>query len=773
MAPQVCRARADRSAVRFPGWSWFLLAGALLAVAEGALVSTVPGDVLLVAIRVIGIGAVLVGIRRHRPPRPALWVLLATGATFWLFGDLLWKLEDRPGMTGVAFAPADLGYLVGYVVLAVALLRHGRRVDADGGLDALILAVATGAVLWTALVRPNVPHDDVGAGVAGHAYPALAAVIVAALVHLALTRVQRTPALTMLGLGFVAVLAGDVVRQVAHVYPQSGTGVAAEAVEPLWSVGYVLWGAAALHPSMRRLERTDAGPTSLLDPTRLVLLVVAGLTLPVIVLVELALGVERQPAVVSLFGALLITLVGARTWMLVKRLRNQTTQLTHAMEHDFLTGLLTRRALRDLLADAAQKVREGGDARPALMLVGLERFQEFSTTLGHRIGDELLRAVGGRLLGVVDAPGTEHARMGGDVFAVLVPDARDADDLLEQARAVAAAVREPFSVSDLEIDVDAGVGVVRVPDHGTDPAQLFHRADVALMAARTMRSRVAVWHPLMEAGGALAPELMAELAEAIEDRQLVVHFQPQLDVRSGRVTAVEALVRWNHPVHGLLGPVSFIPAAERTGQIRAVTRTVLDQALALAAACRADGRELVVSVNLSVRNLLDPRLVEDIREALVQHDVDPTLLELEITETSAMVEPDRSAAALLGLVDLGATISIDDYGTGYGSLAYLQNLPIGRLKIDRSFVGRVRHDAPSAAIVRSVIELSSRLGLSCVAEGVEDDETLLALQGMGCEMAQGFGLARPVPADRLTTVVDELERRMADVLGDRAAVGGR
>lgn len=747
---------------------WFLLVGALLATAEGVLAGTVTGDVLYLSACALGTAAVVAGVRLHRPRRPGPWLLLAAGATAWVLGDVLWLLEDRPGMTGTAVAPADLLYLVGYVVLGAALMRLVRRVELDRWLDALVLGLGVAAVLWTLLVRPWATEAEGRAVVVTFAYTALASVVVAYLVLLAFSGLYRTRAVQLLGAGFGVTLVGDLLHQAGYVH---AVVVPEQAVQTLWVVGHLLWGAAALHPSIRTGERVPPADPSLLSPTRIGLLAASALTLPSIVFVEVVTGVERQPVVVAAFATVLIALVAARFGVLVRRMRHQAERLTHAADHDFLTGLLTRRALRDEVASATAAVRAGDPARPALVLIGLERFQEFSTTLGHRIGDELLRAVGARLAGLTSHPGARSARMGGDVFAVFHPDARDADALLDHARAVARAVREPFTVSDLEVDVDAGVGVVRVPDHGTDPAQLFHRADVALMAARTMKSRVAVWHPLMEAGGALAPELMAELGDAIDSGQLVVHFQPQLDVRTGRVTAVEALVRWNHPLHGLLGPASFIPAAERTGQIRAVTRSVLDQALALAAACRTQDRELAVSVNLSVRNLLDPRLVGDIEEALEAHAVPAHLLELEITETSAMIEPDRSAAALLGLVELGATISIDDYGTGYGSLAYLQNLPIGRLKIDRSFVGRVCHDAPSAAIVRSVVELSSRLGLSCVAEGVEDDETLLALHGMGCEMAQGFGLARPVPAERLLDVVGALEERMSDVLGDRATVG--
>jgi EAL domain-containing protein (putative c-di-GMP-specific phosphodiesterase class I) len=258
---------------------------------------------------------------------------------------------------------------------------------------------------------------------------------------------------------------------------------------------------------------------------------------------------------------------------------------------------------------------------------------------------------------------------------------------------------------------------------------------------------------------------MAELRSALTSGEVVVHFQPQIEVHTGRVFGAEALVRWQHPEHGLLAPMTFVPAAERTGLIRLLTLYVLDRALAQCAAWQAQGRDLSVAVNLSVRNLLDPGLVGDVRAALIRHDVDASRLELEITETMAMVDPTRSVEVLGALDSLGVTLSVDDYGTGYGSLAYLQRLPVRRLKIDRSFVAGVLDDPASAAIVRSTIDLAHQLGLSVIAEGVEDDETLLVLRDMHCYGAQGFGLGRPVSGDAVLALIDASDARLPALVG--------
>jgi len=250
----------------------------------------------------------------------------------------------------------------------------------------------------------------------------------------------------------------------------------------------------------------------------------------------------------------------------------------------------------------------------------------------------------------------------------------------------------------------------------------------------------------------------------------VLHYQPQVELATGRVVGVEALARWAHPQYGLLGPDAFVQAAEETGLIGRLTQYVLDTALGQCARWRDDGLSLRVAVNLSVRNLLDPGLVDDVRTALRRHGLDATALELEITEGSAMVDPRRSIQVLAALRELGVALSVDDYGTGHSSLAYLQRLPVDRLKIDRSLIAGLLDDEPSTAIVRSTIDLARHLGLDVVAEGVEDDATLRALARMACHSAQGYGLGRPAPADAVPALIATIDERFRTAAVARRAV---
>lgn len=742
----------------------FLLVGVLLAAVEGVLPDDLARDLLFAGVASLAVAALLAGVRLHRPARPLPWYLLAGGIVLLVAGDVLFAyVEHEQG--GSSPSVADAAYLAGYVLLAGAVLtlvprRVGLR-DHAALLDSLVAGVAASALLWPLLGRfPWEGSAGLPERLVALVYPVVDVVLVAYLVHLVFSRLRRTRSFDLLALAFVALLAGDLHFRLIAALPALEDQ---RHVEPWWLLAYALWGAAALHPSMRDIRSLRHEHVSTDTVGRMAFLVSAAALLPVVALVERARGVQETGPMVAALSFVMITLIGTRMLLMVRRMRTQGAHLARLADHDFLTGLLSRRRLVEALAETTREVRRGGTRRPAVIVVGLERFTEINDALGHRIGDELLRAIAARLREGA-CPDVLHARLGGDVFGLLVPDAPDLASTHGRAQRIAQLLREPFVVSELGVDVEASVGVVRAPDHGLDPAALLHRADVALMAARRSPDKVAVYDPAMEAGGALAPELMAELGDALARGEVVVHYQPQVAVATGAVVGVEALVRWQHPVHGLLAPTAFVPAAELTGQIRPLTRAVLDIALSQVAQWHSAGRTISVSVNLSVRNLLDPCLVDDVREALQRTGVPPSHLELEITETSAMVDPDRSGRALRALATLGVRLSIDDYGTGYGSLAYLQHLPIDRLKVDRSFVKGLVGDPASRAIVQSVVELSGRLGLSVVAEGVEDDQTLLVLRDMGCDLAQGFGLARPAPGVDVERLLDRIEEHLPEVL---------
>jgi diguanylate cyclase (GGDEF)-like protein len=428
-------------------------------------------------------------------------------------------------------------------------------------------------------------------------------------------------------------------------------------------------------------------------------------------------------------------------------------ELRHRARHDALTGLLNRAALVEEI-DAA--LTDGGEV--AVVLIDLDRFKEVNDTLGHHVGDALLTAVSGRLTGGLRSDAV-LARLGGDEFVVLLPGAGTPEAEQVAARALQS-VRHPFPVDGLLLEIDGSCGVAA---GGGPAADLLRHADIAMYAAKAEHLGVVAYRPALDAGAPEQLALFGDLRRAIRDGDLRVHYQPKVRIGDGRVVGVEALVRWEHPDRGMMPPAMFIPVAEQTGLIRPLTDAVLDRALADCAAWRQQGLDLTVAVNLSARSLLDLTLPERIADALRTHALPASRLELEITESAAMKDPGRALDVLHRLRALGAHLSVDDYGTGHASLAYLTRLPVGTLKIDRSFVQTMELDSSDRVIVRSTIELAHSLGLRVVAEGVETHATWLELAGLGCDEAQGFWLARPGTAEQIPAGVTELERRLASV----------
>ncbi|WP_182111825.1 bifunctional diguanylate cyclase/phosphodiesterase [Actinotalea sp. JY-7876] len=750
-----------------------LAVGLLAAVAVVPLQSTALREFLIAVVGVLSVVAIVVGVRVHRPVRRAPWYLLAAGVGCWALGDVLWAVVEHVLGSDAFPSVADYAYVLAYPVLAwgLALLSRpaGRTAGRDALLDALIVATTLGLVLWVFFIAPSWtdPEGTLLERVVGVAYPVGDVVLVTQLVRLMNAR-RRTPALVLLGAGFGLVLVADLLFQAGAYLPVLAADMGL--IDPLWIAPYACWAAAALHPSMARAGDEPSGTALPLTVRRVAFLAGVSLVLPALVLIEAVLGVPLHSVEVMVAALPLIGFVLLRMLGLVHRMSQQARDLAHLAETDFLTGLENGRRLTARIEDALGGPDAGAPARgAALLLVGVERFAEINETLGLRTGDELLRAVAGRLVVAADADGVV-ARLGGEAFGVLLPGVRSGTRAVERAIDIRELFAEPFRLGEVTVSVDIAIGVALAPDDAADAGALLQRADVALSAARERRDLVARYAQQMETGGALTPQLMSELTSAMAENQVVVHFQPQVEISTGRVVGVEALVRWQHPEHGMLGPLAFVPAAERTGLIRALTLHVLDRTLAQAALWRAGGRTIPVSVNLSVRNLLDPHFVNDVRRALERHRIPATQLELEVTETMAMLDPARSLEVLGALDELGVMLSVDDYGTGYSSLAYLTRLPVRRLKIDRSFVAGLLDDDASAAIVRSTVELARHLGLAVVAEGVEDDATLLALRDMGCYAAQGFGLGRPTSADRIPAMLDAIETRVPGLVRERIPV---
>jgi len=417
-------------------------------------------------------------------------------------------------------------------------------------------------------------------------------------------------------------------------------------------------------------------------------------------------------------------------------------EMEHRALHDPLTGLPNRALLNDRCGQALRAdAREG--TTTGVLLFGLDRFKEINDTFGHHYGDEVLAQVGSRLTGVVRKVDTV-ARLGGDEFAVVLPAVGSVAGARAIATKLRAALEAPFQVDGVDLDVEASVGVVLSGEHGQDAITLLRHADIAMYVAKTQNLGVFAYDPAIDGHSPARLALLGDLRRALERRELILYYQPQVDIRTGDVVGAEALIRWQHPERGLVFPDEFIPLAEHSTLIGPLTRHVLETALAQARLWSDAGRPLTVSVNLSARNLLDEGLPGQVAELLAAHGVAPRLLQLEVTETAIMTEPVRAQHLLEQLAALGIRISIDDFGVGYTSLGQLRNLPVSELKIDRSFVMTMTEDPSNALIVRTVVDLGHHLGLTLVAEGVETAQALTALGGLGCDIAQGYHLARPI-----------------------------
>jgi diguanylate cyclase (GGDEF)-like protein/PAS domain S-box-containing protein len=419
-------------------------------------------------------------------------------------------------------------------------------------------------------------------------------------------------------------------------------------------------------------------------------------------------------------------------------------EMQHRAMHDTLTGLPNRALLGDRFDQALRQAARDGNA-VGLLLIDLDRFKEINDTLGHHYGDQLLVQVGPRLVGALRQVDTV-ARLGGDEFAVLLPQLATVEDAMVVANKLQAALSRPFTVDGVDLDVEASIGAVLSGDHGLDPVTLMQRADIAMYVAKHHNLSVAAYDPSTDAHSPERLALLGDLRRAIGNDELFLQYQPKVSLTTGEICGAEALVRWDHPDHGLVQPDAFIPLAENTGLIGPLTRRVLDLALAQARRWVEQGHPLQVAVNLSARNLLDDRLEAMVLELLSRHQISPRMLKLEITESAIMTDPVRAKEILDRLDGHGIALSIDDFGAGYTSLAQLKNLPISELKVDRSFVMSMQTDTSNAVIVRSVIELGHNLGLIAVAEGVEDAEALTSLTGYTCDVAQGYHVSRPLSA---------------------------
>ena len=451
-------------------------------------------------------------------------------------------------------------------------------------------------------------------------------------------------------------------------------------------------------------------------------------------------GVTWSTAAGAAAALLLLVMVGAS-------LRAQNRSLTRAATTDTLTDLPNRTLFESHAAQVlARASREEGQA--AVLLLDLNGFKEVNDTLGHHQGDLLLQLVAQRLRSEVRGSDLV-ARLGGDEFAVVVDRLGAPADAIRVATKIATALTQPFQLEGLDVHAGASIGISLYPDHGHSVADLVQRADVAMYYAKSERLGHSVYDPTLDTNSLRRLHMVSALRQAILNDELALHYQPKVDLLTGSVVGVEALARWTHPEFGTVPPPEFIGLAESHDLIDDLTDWVLETGLAQARLWADDGHDLTLAVNLSPQNLLNPHIVAIVAQALARHGIAPDKLEIELTEGMLLNTLAEAARTLTALSELGVRIAVDDFGAGHASLAYLRHLPLGVLKIDRAYVAGMGSNGPDAAIVSSTIDLAHALGLTVVAEGVEDAETTTLLTQLGCDFAQGYHLGRPMPAEQL------------------------
>ena len=427
--------------------------------------------------------------------------------------------------------------------------------------------------------------------------------------------------------------------------------------------------------------------------------------------------------------------------------KNQVVQLRHQATHDGLTNLPNRTHLFERLEQNINSAREANGLL-ALMVMDLDRFKEVNDTFGHHFGDMLLKQVAFRLRNQVREPNTV-ARLGGDEFAIVLAEVSDANEAARIARNVLNALEQPFVVEEQVLEVGASIGIVLFPTHGGDARTLLRRADAAMYNAKQGQTGYSFHRDEVEARTPDQLAIVVEMRSALERNEFEPYYQPKIHLRSGLMTRAEVLLRWNNPKRGLVQPAMFVPIAERTGIIRSITDWLFERVMSQMRTWQDAGAPVHLAVNISAKSLLDQALPSKIQRLLDRWEIDPRFLKIEITESSIMADPAHALAIMSMIQSMGVRLSIDDFGTGYSSLTHLRQLPIDEIKIDKSFVTGMTTSEADAAIVRTVIDLAHHLGKQVCAEGVEDEATLLMLRDIGCDLAQGYFIARPLTAQGL------------------------
>jgi diguanylate cyclase (GGDEF)-like protein len=673
------------------------------------------------------------------------WMIFAFGISIYGLGNVLWAawIEHLPNppIPSICDGMWLTLYPCCYVgIVGLARLRE-RRVPARMWLDGIVAGLGIAAIGAAIVVRPVLATVSGGtaAVITEMAYPLCDLLLAALVVGVLALRGWRLDRMWgMLGVGFLALAAADCLYalQVAH-----GASAPSALTNLTYDIGVMLLALAAWQPGAA--IETDTVPNSG------VLAIPAAFTVSALGLLIYDHFSRLDPIALTL--AMLTMLVAfARVALTFRDVHALAETRRQAMTDD-LTLMPNRRHFLRCVREGIVASRATGES-VALMIVDLDHFKELNDTLGHDAGDQLLRQVGERLNAVLRASDTA-ARLGGDEFGVLLSDSSDGANAELVAEKILKAIAQPFPIKTVGLRVTASIGIALFPEHAENEEQLMQHADVAMYEAKAAQSGYACYARERDKHSLERLTLAGELSHALENGEIEAYFQPKADAGSRRIVGVEALVRWQHPTRGLISPAEFVTVAEQAGLGRALTRRMLDLALKQARIWRDEGFELHVAVNTTVADLQDTQFPAEVAATLEAHGLPPEVLVLEVTENMVLADPVRVGDVLAQLGELGLGLSLDDFGTGFSSLTHLKSLPVGEVKIDRSFVGRMTTDPVDAAIVQATIQLAHSIGIRVVAEGIEDQVTWSSLVANRCELVQGYALSRPLPAIDLDSLL--------------------
>jgi diguanylate cyclase (GGDEF)-like protein len=677
------------------------------------------------------------------PTERAAWLAIGVGISLhgagWIV-DLFGYGGQAPmaSLSGPLWLGAYLGLYPGVVLLGrERFARRGLGMWLDGLLGGLGLGAAAAA---TAL-QASLSHLDNGtnAAVIGAVYPLADVALLSFLATMfagSAWRPSRSGSTLLAGL--LVLVAVDVV----YAFDSARGGwLAGQAYDPLWQVAMLLVAGSAWLPA-RRATLHRHTRRALLFPSAFAAVAVG----------VLVYGQTTSLNYVAIgLAVLALVILMVRMALLLKETAALAVSRKLSLTDD-LTGLGNRRSFA-----AEVEAAIAGQRQFALLMIDLDQFKELNDTLGHHLGDELLRCVGPRLESTM-RQGDVVARLGGDEFGVLLRAAAIEDATIAAGR-LRAALARPFTLAGISLHVGASVGIAVFPDHAEDAGTLLRHADVAMYEAKRGRTGHEVYASEGDHHSRDRLALAGEVRRALSQDELALHYQPVAELRSGALVGVEALVRWRHPERGLLAPGAFLPAIEHTEVMREVSHRVLAMAICQAGAWFRQDRPWRVAVNLSATDLLDRALVDDVSALLRRYGTPARRVTLEVTESVLMTDPARAMEVLGELRGLGVHLALDDFGTGWSSLTHLQRMPVDEIKIDRSFVAAMATDASSAAIVSSTVDLAHALGLRVVAEGIEDEATWIRLRAVGCDAAQGYYLAKPLAPGDLEAQIEPITVR--------------